>query len=82
MEKILEFIEKKLKDKYPSTTEGNKLVFRSQESSFSVCKMGEESPWNFFVIEYDDGEDGDAFYPEDYINLEDMVEDMVKEIEG
>ena len=48
---------------------------------FSVCKMGEKTPWNFLVIEYrDTGEDGDSFYPEDYQSLDDLVTAMTNEI--
>ena len=37
---------------------------------------------DFLVVEYKDTfEDGDCFFPEDYDTLEDMVNDMRKEIE-
>ena len=50
---------------------------------FSLHKMGDEAPWNFFVIEYGDtGEDGDSFYPDDYDSIEDMISEMIEEIEG
>ena len=50
---------------------------------FSVHKMGDQAPWDFIVIEYaDTGEDGEAYYPADYDNLENMIADMITEIEG
>ena len=44
--------------------------------------MGAADPWNFLTIEYEDtGEDGDAYYPEDYDNFDDMLIEMLTEIE-
>ena len=57
-------------------------VFYDKDGSpFSVVKMGETAPWNFIVVEYhDDGEDGDAFYPEDYNSFNDFLDDILQEI--
>lgn len=33
-------------------------------------------------IEYNDEDDGDLFYPSDYSGVDQMVQDMIKEIEG
>lgn len=50
---------------------------------FSLHVMGDASPWDFIVIEYQDtGEDGDAFYPSDFDSLDSIISAMKDEIEG
>ena len=39
-------------------------------SWFRVILLGDKDPWNCLVIEYDDGEDGDLYYPDDYDDFE------------
>ena len=62
-----------------SKTDG--YVFKQDSGiSFTVHKMGASSPWDFLVIDYHDtGEDGDAFYPEDYSSIDDMFKAMLEE---
>lgn len=60
-------------------TDSDTLFFYNGES-FTVCLLN-SPPEEFFVVEYEDGEDGCAFYPADYSNLDDLVSDMINEIE-
>ena len=58
------------------------IFTNSHGVGFELCQMGRKAPWSFFVIEYKyTFEDGDAFYPEDYGSLDDMVNAMKAEIE-
>jgi hypothetical protein len=84
MDDILELINNRLSELYVLENSENGLHFKNNKSVvFSVHKMGEKDPWNFFVIGYEDtGEDGDAFYPEDYNDFEEMFHKMLEEIES
>lgn len=75
-------IENRFKEKYPSKKLNSKTYFcNSKGEWFNLVQMGNKEPWNCFVLEYDNGEDGDLYYPNDYDNFEQMFTNMVKEIE-
>ncbi len=73
-----------LKERYPFKEDTDEVHFKSKNGTpFNVFIMGDESPWDFLVVEYEDTwEDGDAFYPADYNSFEDLLEAMIKEIES
>lgn len=91
MDQVFELLQSVLTEKFsPGKPEMFPMAYGSegwlQNSKgipFSLHKMGNKDPWNFFVIEYGDtGEDGDSFYPDDYDSFEDMISAILKEIES
>ena len=82
MQSILRGIEQALSARYPSHVENGKTIYQGADVEFSVVKMGDSDPWNFFVLEYDDGEDGDGFYPDDFDSIDDLITAMIDEIES
>lgn len=89
LDQVKEAIETALSERYQAREKSENNAFHTgkvfhtdQYGDVSLCVMGNEEPWNFFVIEYDNGEDGDSFYPSDYDNFEDLVADVISEIES
>lgn len=75
-------VDNKFKEVYRFTeSKSDGYVFTTDSDiSFTVHVMGEDEPWNFLVIDYHDtGEDGDAFYPDDYSSIDDMFKAMLEE---
>ncbi len=64
-----------LKKRYSFEEVADGVQFQNTKGiPFIVYAMGTADPWNFLTIEYEDtGEDGDAYYPEDYDNFDDML---------
>lgn len=81
---VYEMIIESLKNKYQFEENEEEIQFKNtKDVPFIVYAIGNEPPWNFLVIEYEDtGEDGDSYYPEDYECFEDMFQAMLAEIEG
>ena len=75
---------KSLKEKYDYKEDADGIQFRNMRGiPFNVSVMGDSEPWNFVVVEYEDtGEDGDGYYPEDFDSYDDLLQAMIKEIEG
>ncbi len=83
LEKVKAALEDILAKKYPSFTHNGMLDFtRPSGESFRLHVMGNASPWDFIVIEYGSGEDGDGYYPEDYESADKMADDMIREIDA
>ena len=82
--KVYKLLVDSLKDKYQYKEGSDGVQFKTKNGvPFNVFVMGNEAPWDFLVIEYEDiGEDGDAYYPSDYDTFEMMLEAMIKEIDG
>lgn len=71
-------LEEALSQKYKKTR-GNSFV-NGNGDKFSLFTFS--SPEIAVGIEYNDEDDGDLFYPGDYSGINQMVDDMVKEIES
>lgn len=81
---VSEMLKDALKDKYSFNNDSDGIRFLNNAGEpFNIFAMGNEPPWNFYVVEYENtGEDGDAFYPEDYSSFNELLGAMLKEIEG
>lgn len=83
MEKVKAALESILSKKYPeSVRDGTRDFTIPSGDSFRLCVMGDAAPWNFIVIEYGSGEDGDGYYPDDYVSADEMANDMIREIDA
>lgn len=83
MVKVRITLESILAKKYPGfLRDGAQNFTIPSGDSFRLCVMGDALPWNFIVIEYGSGEDGDGYYPEDYESADEMVSDMIREIDA
>lgn len=79
IDRIKQWVEQRLSEIYRSTECDNETYFcNSKEEWFKIDAIQD---WNCLIIDYLP-EDGDRFYPEDYDNLEKMLEEMLQEIEG
>lgn len=77
-------ISEELAKRYDQTEKDGKTYFRRQSGELfhPVRVQLVKGDADFFVIEYMDSmEDGDSFYPEDYSSLEEMIEEICREIE-
>lgn len=75
-------IEEGFAKKYPSAERNGKVFFTTQNGEeVSVVCVPIDANDPFFVVEYENGDDGCNFYPSDYENLEDMIQDMIAEVE-
>ena len=81
---VKSLVENELEKRYSMSNEsGHKMFHSDQYGDFSICALGEEDPWNFLVISYEnDGEDGDGFYPAEYESIDSLVADIIAEIEN
>lgn len=82
--KVRDLLTKRFTDLYKA--EGSKAdtvkFYTADGVPFSLHVMGADAPFDFIVIEYEDtGEDGDAFFPEDYDTIDDMITAMQTEID-
>lgn len=74
-------IEKKLEKQYSFVTRAGKKIFLldEKETASIVCvRLNENDP--FFVVEYGNGDDGDRYYPSDYLDPEGLIDAIMKEI--
>ena len=85
-----EYIENKLSETFKSKKINNtRCFFLNDGMVFRISLMGSSEPWNALVIEYAEDEakmainmadDGDLFYSSEYKSIDDMYNDMLKEI--
>lgn len=77
---IMARIEERFAEIYKTKKQDGEKIFIIPDGSDTariVPLQGKEEV--FFVIEYGCGDDGDAFFPSDYKNIDDMIDDMLKE---
>lgn len=81
---VYELVENELSKRYTFScdADGVKTYVTSHGEHISLCLMGTEDPWDFFVVEYaETGDDGEGFYPKDYNSFDELMNDIISEIE-
>ena len=81
---VAQALERRLKYKYPFQVMKCRPVFKNDHKvCFALFTYGFGGAGSYLGIEYRDiMKDGDRFYPADYSSLDELLDDMVKEIES